>query len=155
MLAHEPHQVNIMYIGQILDLKGRKVITLSPQATVSEAAELLATHNAGITVITGEDGAIQGVISERDIARGVVRFGSELLAMLVKDVMTTNVVMCPKETSVSDILLLMTTHEIRHIPILDDDGLAGVISMRDVVDCRLGELESENESLRQLLTDAA
>ncbi len=75
--------------------------------------------------------------------------------MSVKDVMTTNVVMCPKETSVSDILLLMTTQEIRHIPILDDDGLAGVISMRDVVDSRLGELESENESLRQLLTDAA
>lgn len=144
-----------MHIGHILNLKGRNVITLSPQATISEAAELLAEQNVGITVIAGDDGAIQGVISERDIARGIVRFGAELLGMSVKDVMTTEVITCPQDTSVGDILLLMTTHEIRHIPIVDDDGLAGVISMRDVVDTRLGELETENESLRQLLTDAA
>lgn len=144
-----------MHIGHILNLKGRNVITLSPQATVSEAAELLAEQNVGITVIAGDDGAIQGVISERDIARGIVRFGAELLGMSVKDVMTTEVITCPQDTSVGDILLLMTTHEIRHIPIVDDDGLVGVISMRDVVDTRLGELETENESLRQLLTDAA
>ena len=69
--------------------------------------------------------------------------------------MVRDVVSCTRENTLGDILLLMSSHEIRHLPVVDGDRLAGIISMRDVVDCRLGELETENENLKQMLSEAA
>lgn len=144
-----------MHIGHILNLKGWHVITLAPGAKISDAAALLATENIGIAVIVDDDSAIQGVISERDIVRGVTRHGAELLNMPVEALMSTEIITCTPETSVRDVLQLMAANEFRHVPIMKDEKVAGVVSMRDVVDTRLGELETENESLRQLLIDAA
>lgn len=144
-----------MHIGHILNLKGWHVITLAPGSTISDAAALLAKENIGIAIIVDDDTAILGVISERDIVRGVTQHGAEILDMQVEELMSTDIITCAPETSVRDVLQLMASNEIRHIPIMTDDKIVGVVSMRDVVDTRLGELETENESLRQLLTDAA
>ena len=144
-----------MHIGHILNLKGWHVITLAPGSTISDAAALLAKENIGIAIIIDDDTAILGLISERDIVRGVTRHGAQVLDRPVEELMTTEIVTCGPETSVRDVLQLMASHEFRHLPIVTDDKIVGVVSMRDVVDTRLGELETENESLRQLLTDAA
>jgi CBS domain-containing protein len=144
-----------MHIGHILNLKGWHVITLAPRSKIADAAALLAKENIGIAVIVDNDTAILGVISERDIVRGVTQRGVGILDMQVEELMTTEIVTCAPDTSVRDVLQMMATHEFRHIPIVTDDKVVGVVSMRDVVDTRLGELETENESLRQLLTDAA
>lgn len=144
-----------MHIGHILNLKGWHVITLAPGSKIADAAALLAKENIGIAVIVDNDTAILGVISERDIVRGVTQRGTEILDMPVEELMSTEIVTCEPDTSVRDVLQMMATHEFRHIPIVTDDKVVGVVSMRDVVDTRLGELEIENESLRQLLTDAA
>ncbi len=144
-----------MHIGHILNLKGWHVITLAPGSTISDAAALLANENIGIAVIVDDDTAIQGVISERDIIHGVTRHGAGLLDMPVEELMSTEIITCAPETSVRDVLQLMAINEFRHIPIVKDDKVVGVVSMRDVVDTRLGEIEAENESLRRLLTDAA
>ncbi len=144
-----------MHIGHILNLKGWHVITLAPGSTISDAAALLAKENIGIAVIVDNDTAILGVISERDIVRGFTRHGARILDMPVEELMSTDIITCAPETSVGDVLQLMASNEIRHIPIVQDEKIVGVVSMRDVVDTRLGELETENESLRQLLSDAA
>ncbi len=144
-----------MHIGHILNLKGWHVITLAPGSTISDAAALLAKENIGVAVIVDDDTAILGVISERDIVRGVTRHGAQILDMPVEKLMSTDIITCAPETSVGDVLQLMASNEIRHIPIVQDKKIVGVVSMRDVVDTRLGELETENESLRQLLSDAA
>ena len=144
-----------MHIGHILNLKGWHVITLAPGSTISDAAALLAKENIGVAVIVDNDTAILGVISERDIVRGVTRHGAQILDMPVEELMSTEIITCAPETSVGDVLQLMASNEIRHIPIMQDEKIVGVVSMRDVVDTRLGELETENESLRQLLSDAA
>lgn len=144
-----------MHIGHILNLKGWHVITLAPGSKIADAAALLVKENIGIAVIVDNDTAILGVISERDIVRGVTQRGTGILDMPVEELMSTEIVTCEPDTSVRDVLQMMATHEFRHIPIVTDDKVVGVVSMRDVVDTRLGELEIENESLRQLLTDAA
>ncbi len=144
-----------MHIGHILNLKGWHVITLAPGSTISDAAALLAKENIGIALIVDDDTAILGVISERDIVRGVTQHGAGILDMAVEELMSSEIITCAPETSVRDVLQLMASNEIRHIPIVTDDKIVGVVSMRDVVDTRLGELETENESLRQLLSDAA
>jgi CBS domain-containing protein len=144
-----------MHIGHILNVKGHDVITLSRDANVADAAALLTRENIGIGVIARDDGTIDGLISERDIVHGIVRFGAALLDMPARDLMTREVLTCSPDTRVGDVLLMMSSNEIRHIPIVEDGRPVGMISMRDVVDTRLGELEAENESLRMLLSDAA
>ncbi len=144
-----------MHIGHILNLKGWHVITLAPGSTISDAAALLTNENIGIAVIVDDDTAIQGVISERDIVCGVTRHGAGILDMPVEELMSTEIITCAPETSVRDMLQLMATNEFRHIPIVKDDKVVGVVSMRDVANTRLGQIEAENECLRQLLTDAA
>lgn len=143
-----------MHIGHILNLKGWSVISLAPGSKVSDAAALLAKENIGIAVVKESDGALKGVISERDIIRGISLHGVDLLNMPIDELMSTEVLTVSPDISVRDVLQIMAANEFRHLPITEDDEVVGVISMRDVVDTRLGELETENENLRQLLTEA-
>ncbi len=148
-------KVGIMKISQILNIKGWTVTTLPPGSKISDAASILADRNIGIAVIADDDRVVHGVISERDITRGLAHHGVAVIDMATDDLMTSEVITCSPETTVRDVLQLMATYDIRHLPVTQDEKLVGVISIRDVVDTRLGELETENESLRQLLTEAA
>lgn len=143
-----------MHIGHILNLKGWSVISLAPGSKVSDAAALLAKENIGIAVVKESDGALKGVISERDIIRGISLHGVDLLNMPIDELMSTEVLTVSPDISVRDVLQIMAANEFRHLPITEDDEVVGVISMRDVVDTRLAELETENDNLRQLLTEA-
>jgi len=144
-----------MQVKNILHIKGETVVTVRPETAIQELARILAAKGIGVAMVTTVHGAIIGIASERDIAKGVARHGSKITELTVADVMVREVVSCSRENTLGDILLLMSANEIRHLPVVENDRLAGIISMRDVVDCRLSELETENENLKQMLSDAA
>ncbi len=137
-----------MYVAQILKAKAEGIVSLAPQASVPEAAEALASRRIGSIVITDSDGALIGILSERDLARGIHGHGPELMHLTAADLMTREVITCQPDSTVAEIVELMNKHAIRHLPVLEEGRLIGVISMRDVVNNRLLELEAENETIR-------
>lgn len=140
-----------MNVKQILDLKGRNVFSVQPDISIREFARLVAEKKIGAAPVTNGNNSLVGVISERDIARGLDCHGGELCAKTVGDLMTTEVVSCDLENTVSDVVEMMSRHGIRHIAVLDGEALAGFISIRDLVFNRLSQLELDNETLRVML----
>ena len=136
-----------MQISQLLRRKGTTVATVEASATVRDALALLAEHGIGALVVSPDGGRIAGIISERDIARGLHERGSGLLAEPVSSVMTAEVLTCMPGASVHELAQTMTDHRIRHIPVVEDDRLVGIVSIGDVVKARLDELEAERAQL--------
>ena len=129
-----------MDIKAILDLKGDFVITIPPEATIDEAAEILAENYIGAIVVADGAGQIAGILSERDIAVALPRYGGELGETKDSEIMTSYILFCTKETTVKQVLDIMVTNGIRHLPIVENDQLKGVISLRDVVGSWLGAI---------------
>ena len=129
-----------MDVKAILDLKGDFVITIPPEATIDEAAEILAENYIGAIVVSDGAGQIAGILSERDIAVALPRYGGELGETKVSEIMTSDVLFCANETTVKQVLDIMVTNGIRHLPIVENDQLKGVISLRDVVGSWLGAI---------------
>lgn len=140
-----------MNVKQILDLKGRNVFSVQPDISIREFARLVAEKKIGAAPVTNGNNSLVGVISERDIARGLDCHGGELCAKTVGDLMTTEVVSCDLNNTVSDVVEMMSRHGVRHIAVLDGEALAGFISIRDLVFNRLSQLELDNETLRAML----
>ncbi len=140
-----------MNVQQILDLKGKDVLTIEKGMPVHEFARMVADRGVGAAPVTNGDGKLVGVISERDVTRGVGAQGGELMSKQVADLMTTTVITCGPDNTVSDVVELMRRHNIRHIPVVDEDRLEGFISIRDVLYNRMGQLELDNETLRAML----
>lgn len=143
-----------MHVAVILKHKGTDVITTTPERTIADTARLLDQHKIGAVVVLDGDGAVAGVLSERDIVRAIARHGDRALSMPVDDLMTRDVVSCTPEDTVQDIMALMTLRRIRHLPVVRDGRLDGIISIGDVVKHRLGEIELEAESLRAYVQGA-
>ena len=129
-----------MDIKAILDLKGDFVITIPPEATIDEAAEILAENYIGAIVVADGAGQIAGILSEREIAVALPRYGGELGETKVSEIMTSDVLCCANETTVKQVLDIMVTNGIRHLPVVENDQLKGVISLRDVVGNWLGAI---------------
>ena len=129
-----------MDIKAILDLKGDFVITIPPEATIDEAAEILAENYIGAIVVANGAGQIAGILSERDIAVALPRYGGELGETKDSEIMTSYILFCTKETTVKQVLDIMVTNAIRHLPVVENDQLKGVISLRDVVGSWLGAI---------------
>jgi CBS domain-containing protein len=134
-------------ISQLLRRKGRDVATVDGAETVRAALALLARHGIGALVVSADGRHIDGIVSERDVARGLHERGAQLLDERVSDVMTADVRTCGPHASVHELARMMTDHRIRHIPVLEDDVLVGIVSIGDVVKARLDELESERAQL--------
>jgi CBS domain-containing protein len=143
-----------MDVKTILRTKGRNVTTIQPDASVAHAAELLRQRNIGAVVVVEESGAVAGIISERDIVHGVAAKGSVCLEQKVAELMTRRVHSCRLEDSVTDLMGRMTEARIRHLPVLEDGRLCGIVSIGDVVKNRLEEIEFEAEQLREYVTTA-
>ncbi len=139
-----------MLVGQILATKGSKVVTTRPDATIAEVAKLLRREKIGAVVVT-EAGALCGIISERDVARGLADHGAELLEMKVGQLMTREVVTCAPEDSVDHLRETMTARRFRHLPVLRDGEMVGIVSIGDVVKHRLDELEAETHQLQDYI----
>ncbi len=124
------------------------VISVPPGTAVREAAKLLAEHQIGVVVVTDPDDGVCGILSERDIASGVAEFGAQVADKTVRELMTSSVISCTTSDSVVDILVLMEQHHVRHLPVIDDGALVGILSMRDVHSAWLDALDRECEQLR-------
>jgi CBS domain-containing protein len=136
-----------MLIVTMLHSKGDFVATVRPTATVRELLDTLAEYRIGAVVVSA-DGGIDGIVSERDIVRHLSAAGGGLLDRPVSSIMTADVVTCRRDTTVEDLMRLMTDRRIRHVPVVDDDGaLVGIVSIGDVVKNRISELESERDDL--------
>jgi CBS domain-containing protein len=140
-----------MRIADVLRGKGGSVVTINPEATVAELLAGLAEHNIGAMVVAGPDG-LKGIVSERDVVRQLHAHGASLLTQPVENIMTSMVSTCSKSDTVDSLTLLMTEHRVRHVPVLEDGNLIGIVSIGDVVKTRMEELESEHEQLQSYIT---
>ncbi len=137
-----------MIVQELLDAKNPNVVTVRPSTTLVEAAQALTTHRIGALVVTDDAGRLLGIISERDLTNAIAKFMAGIFERRVADVMTRAVVTCAPDNSVAEVLYLMNSNHIRHIPILDREVLVGIISNRDVTRNWLELLERENQKLR-------
>jgi CBS domain-containing protein len=136
-----------MLIVTVLRAKGDFVATVPPSATVRNLLDVLAEHRIGAVVVSSGAG-IAGIVSERDVVRHLREIGPELLDRPVARIMTTQVVTCRKDTPVEELMATMTERRIRHVPVVDDHGvIVGIVSIGDLVKCRISELESERDDL--------
>ncbi len=134
-----------MKIKEILNSKGSDVIVIASDAKVRELVELLNEHNLGAVVVSEDGSKVSGIVSERDVVR---RLGEEgVMDAPVATIMTADVHTCQSGDSVSELMALMTERRIRHVPVVADDKLIGIVSIGDVVKSHVGELEFERDQL--------
>ena len=143
-----------MTVKSILASKGSDVATIAPTAKVSDAIKMLAERKIGALLITGAGGRITGIVSERDIVRTFGTHGAATLDMPLTEVMTRKVVTCEPGDKMPEIMELMTTGKFRHLPVLENEELVGIISIGDVVKMRLAQLEHEQDALRDYIQTA-
>ncbi|MDT5009883.1 MAG: hypothetical protein QOH57_1500 [Mycobacterium sp.] len=140
-----------MRIADVLRNKGAAVATIGPDTTVSELLAGLAEHNIGAMIVTGSEGLV-GIVSERDVVRQLNERGAGLLGQPVSDIMTTVVVTCAPADTIDDLTALMTENRVRHVPVMDQGRLSGIVSIGDVVKRRMEELKAEQEQLQTYIT---
>lgn len=134
-------------VSVILDRKGHEVVTVSAGAQVAEAAARMAEHGVGALVVTDPSGDVEGIVSERDVVRGLAAHGGEVLQQEVAALMTGPVRTCEPATGTSELAETMTDRRVRHLPVLDNGRLVGIVSIGDVVKSRIDELSTQAESL--------
>jgi CBS domain-containing protein len=144
-----------MLIAQILAAKGGDVVTTRPDATVAEVASLLKAKRIGAVVVTDPAGNLSGILSERDLARGLADHGAKLLDMRVSQLMTVEVVTCSPDDGIGQLMQTMTERRFRHLPVVEDGRMIGIISIGDVVKHRLQELEAETNLLHDYIAGGA
>lgn len=135
-----------MRIKEILASKGADVIVIAPEATVRDLVGLLNQHNLGAVVVSSGAGDVQGIVSERDIIRHLA--DDTPMDANVSAIMTSEVHTCAPADSVSDLMALMTERRIRHVPVVIDDQLSGIVSIGDIVKTHVGQLEFERDQLQ-------
>ena len=140
-----------MYVETILRKKGDTVITVEPECLVSKAAQILHDNRIGAALVRDKAGKVIGIVSERDIVRGVARHHDTCLTMRVDELMTSPVVTCALDDSIDHIMELMTERRVRHLPVIDRGRLAGIVSIGDVVKQRISEIEHESEALKRYI----
>ena len=140
-----------MNAAAILKLKGRWVVTTTPDKSMLDIAKLLAQHGIGCIVIEGGDGKVAGIVSERDIVRAVGRSGPKVLRDPVADYMTRTVVTAREADTIDQLMAEMTTHHFRHMPVVERGRLIGLVSIGDVVKMRIAEAEMEAAAMRQYI----
>ncbi len=138
-------------VQQLLGHKGNVVHTVSPDATVLEALRVMAEHDLGALVVLG-DGEVIGVVSERDYARKVILKGKASVDTPVSQIMSGVVFSVTSKASVDECMALMTEHRVRHLPVIENGQLSGIISIGDVVKAIIGRQQHEIEELEQYIT---
>ncbi len=144
-----------MMVQELLTTKNSVVVTVNSTTTLAEAARTMVDHRIGALVVTDDAERLLGIISERDLTKAIVDHAAGVVEQRVGDVMSHPVVTCSLDESVIEALYMMNSKHIRHIPILDQNKLAGMISIRDVTNKWIEYLELENRQLRDPLTEAA
>ena len=144
-----------MIVASILKTKSsNEVATTTAERTIADASNLLHQRRIGALVVVDEKGAIAGILSERDIVRGLAQKGEKVLSMMIRELMTSNVLVCSPEDSLEHLMSMMTSNRIRHLPVVDHGKLAGIITIGDVVKSRLDETTMQVDSLREYVMAA-
>ncbi len=143
-----------MIVKSILSAKGSDVVSIEPTATLGTAVKTLAQHRIGALLVLGPDRRLIGILSERDIVRVLAEHGAGVLAQPLSQVMTRKVVTCSQSDSVGVLMERMTVGKFRHLPVVEQEQVIGIISIGDVVKHRLQEIEQESEALKDYIQTA-
>jgi len=143
-----------MNVKAILAAKGGDTVCIEPTADLAAAARLLGARRIGAVLIRGAGGRLAGILSERDIVRAISEHGAAALTLPVGQVMTRNVATCGEDDSIASIMERMTTGKFRHLPVVANGELIGLVSIGDVVKQRVGEIEQESEAMRDYIRTA-
>lgn len=138
----------------VASIMSRSVVTVEPNRTLAEVAALLSERRIGAVLVTGVEGKVAGIISERDIVRAVAREGAAALETPVASSMTRDVVTCNPGTLITQVMAMMTEGKFRHVPVIENDRLAGIVSIGDVVKKRLADFEAESAAMRDYIASA-
>ena len=137
-----------MNVATILRNKGNAIETIRPDMSVSEACPLLTELGIGSLVVSTDGRQVEGIISERDVIRHLARVGADILDLRISEIMIRDVVTCTSEDNIAHLMETMTEHRIRHLPVVQDGTLIGLVSIGDVVKHRIRETEQEAEALK-------
>jgi len=140
-----------MQVRHILRDKGREVVTIQSDATILEAARLLARRHIGAVLVRERDGSVSGLLSERDIVRAIADDSVPAMGHSVSAHMTRTMSTCTETDTVEELMEQMTNGRVRHLPVFDDDHLVGIVSIGDVVKTRIAETVREAETLREYI----
>jgi CBS domain-containing protein len=143
-----------MNVEQLLSGKGHEVVSMAPHRTLAEAIRTLSEKRIGAVVVMGADGALVGILSERDIIRALGELGAGALESAVSRSMTAKVVTCRPQTSVDELMEIMTTGRFRHVPMIENGRVAGIVSIGDVVKHRVAAIEAESRAMRDYIATA-
>ena len=143
-----------MIVKSIIDNKGHTVVTLEPSASLDAAAKVLAERRIGAVVVLGADARLVGILSERDIVRAIAERGTGAMQEQVAQVMTRKVATCTLEETLHSIMERMTAGKFRHLPVIEQGKLVGIISIGDVVKHRIVEMEQESDALKTYIQTA-
>ncbi|MEG3616575.1 CBS domain-containing protein [Isoptericola haloaureus] len=141
-----------MRVTETLRHKGDEVVTVTPGASVRDLLALLAEHRIGAVVVSGDGTHVDGIVSERDVVRRLHHDGDGVLDASVAQLMTVDVHTCRPETPLDDLMAVMTERRVRHVPVLDDGRLVGIVSIGDVVKRRMAEVQAERDQLTDYIT---
>jgi CBS domain-containing protein len=141
-----------MNVGTILKTKGRAVTTARPDTSLGDIASKLASKRIGAIVIVGENGRVAGILSERDLVRTMAERGPTAMGLTANDIMTRDVVTCRENSTLDDLMELMTNGRFRHVPVVEGGALVGLISIGDVVKYHLADMALEVTAMRSYLT---
>ncbi len=139
-----------MNVNTILNVKGRDVITVASNEPIDLVIKVFAKNRIG-SILVLEDGALKGIVSERDVVRSIAESGSEVLNRPVSEIMTSNVISCKGSDTIHQIMEFMTSGRFRHMPVVEDGQLVGIISIGDVVQRRIEQAELEANSMRSYI----
>ena len=143
-----------MNVDAILKEKGRRVITMRPNSPLATVIGRMKLEHIGAVILSDDGETIDGILSERDIVRGLANHGGEVAEHSVTELMTRDVRSCGPDDTIADLMAIMTTHRIRHLPVLEDGKLVGIVSIGDAVKYRLDEAKLEVDSLRDYVLAA-
>jgi len=138
-------------VSSVLKHKGHEVVTVAPNQTVTAIVKVLTQHRIGAVPVVNERGEIIGIISERDIIRGMAQHADAVLTLAADRLMSRDVKTCSSEDQLDDLMEVMTRQRIRHLPVVAEGALHGIVSIGDVVKQRLEEVQSEAEELRNYI----
>ena len=143
-----------MAVAHILKQKGSAVISVELSQTLQEIAEILGKNRIGAVLVLGKSGAIEGIVSERDVVRAIASDGTKALTRPAREVMTKAVLTCTPRDTEAELMGLMTVNRIRHLPVVEGGKLAGMISIGDVVKFRIESIEREAEEMKSYIASA-
>ena len=140
-----------MKLAELIRGKSHEIVKIRSDKSIAEAAIAMTENKIGALLVEGQDGTIAGILSERDIVGGMAPHGADLHDVEVSELMTRDVIRCSPNDSVNEAMAMMTDRRIRHLPVFEGDDLVGFISIGDLVKCRIMEVQSEAEALRQYI----